>query len=163
MKIILPPHLKVAQKTSEINVIVEQSEQIFAIIKDNSIYTLGSKYQDCLAVAQPQVSDKPLRFFVLNPAKTGLVKEFGAITIINPRLISKDRRTRYMNKEACLSYPMRPQKKVKRFLEIVVEYDILENKGRTLKQISNKPLNGLAAMVFQHEMEHLAGKSVWAK
>ena len=87
MKLILPPHLKVAQKTKEVSIITEQSEQILAIIKNNSIYVPGSKWNGCFAVAQPQVSNEPLRFFVLNPVQKTLVKEFGALTIINPRLV----------------------------------------------------------------------------
>jgi len=168
IKLILPPHLRPAIKVDmsddgEFIRVTEEAAEMIKQIEDHSLFPVGSKYNDCFAMAQPQMSDKPLKFFVFNPKWEYLIKEFGGLIVVNPRLISKDRRTRSMNKEGCVSYPFRPEKKVKRFLEIEVEYDIIKDvKGRKYKHIT-KQLKDLPAIVFQHELEHLAGKSIWAK
>lgn len=164
MKIILPPHLRPAKKVEDLNNLDFRKEikEILAGIKDGSFYQPGSRWNDCFAVAQPQVSKDPYRYFVLNPAKEEVVKEFGGLVIINPHTISKDKLTRTMHPEGCLSYPFRPVKKTKRFNKIEVEYFVLaEGKSNEEAIKVNKTLEGMAAMVYQHEHEHLSGKSIF--
>ena len=73
-----------------------------------------------------------------------------------------------MEREGCLSFPFRPMIKVKRYNEIVVSYDIISVKNDLLGKpqlaigpVKDHPLSGLAARVFQHEFEHLNGKSIF--
>lgn len=163
MQIILPPHLRPAKKVEDIKSIFEEADEILWLIESGNIYAPRSKWDDCYAVAQPQVSNNPLRYFVINPASKELVKAFGGLIIVNPRLLSKDRTSRFMSPEGCLSYPYNPIKKVKRFTKIEVKYDIITNKGRDIKSFSSKSLTDLPAIIFQHELEHLNGKSIWKK
>jgi peptide deformylase len=83
-------------------------------------------------------------------------------------MISKNKQSKVMEREGCLSFPFRPMIKVKRYDEIVVSYDIISIKNNLLGKpqlatgrIENRKLTGLAARVFQHEFEHLNGKSIF--
>ena len=160
MRIIIPPHLKAASKVEDPKDIISEAITIQKMIANREVYAPGSKWDECFAVAQPQVSDRPLRYFVLNPKWKEIVKAFGGEIIVNPRLLSKDKSTRIMFKEGCLSYPFRPIKKTKRFRKIEVTYVIITSKGQ-ITEIPNKPLEEIPAIVFQHELEHLNGKSIW--
>ena len=160
MKIIIPPHLKPGSKVDRPQDILSEAIEIQKSISNRDIYTPGSKWDECLAVAQPQVSNKPLRYFVINPKWKEIIKVFGGEIIVNPRLLSKDRSTRIMFKEGCLSYPFRPVKKTKRFRQIEVTYDIIDNTGK-ISNIKTKTLEEMPAIMFQHELQHLNGKSIW--
>jgi peptide deformylase len=164
MQIITPPHDKVAIKIEYplAEEIIKEAKEILDAIKSREIFTPGSKWNDCYAVAQPQISKKPLRYFVINPERIETVKDFEGTIIINPKLISKDRLTRTMFKEGCLSFPFRPVKKTKRFLTIEVEYDIINNNySPILTKKIKKQLTGLTACIFQHELQHLNGKNIY--
>lgn len=141
--------------------IIPEAIQIQKAILDRDVITPGSKWDECFAVAQPQVSSQPLRYFVLNPKMKEIVKAYGGEIIVNPRLLSKDKLTKIMFKEGCLSYPFRPPKKVKRYRKIEVTYVIIDNKGR-ITNVPSKSLEEIPAIVFQHELQHLNGKSIWS-
>lgn len=160
---ILPPHLKAAQKVENYEDIIPEAIEICKGIQNGSFVTPGSKYNDCFAIAQPQVSPKPLRYFVINPKLGGpIAKELGGLLIINPRLLSKDKESKIMSIEGCMSYPFRPEKKVKRFNRITVTYDLVEDLNHPkLKHIESKDVSGVTAIVCQHEIQHLNGKSIW--
>ena len=162
MKIITPPHKIGAKKVEDPKLIIQEAIKIQEAITNGEVFYPGSKWQECFAVAHQQVSTDPLRYFVLNPEWKLGVKAFEGEIIVNPKLISKDRMTRIMFAEGCLSWPYKPPKKVKRFRQIVVSYVIINNKGR-IKTITNKSLEELPAIVFQHELDHLNAKTIWDK
>jgi len=162
LKIITPPLKKAAQKVEDPKEIIPEAIEIQKMIADRSVFIPGSKWDECYAVAQPQVSEKPLRYFVLNPKWKELVKAYEGDIIVNPQLLSKDKLSKIKSKEGCLSWPFRPIKSAKRFSQIEAKYVIIDNKGR-IKIIEKKDLEGLAAIVFQHELDHLNGKSIWDK
>lgn len=165
MKIILPPHLRAAQKVESYKDVINEAIDICKGIQDGSFISPGSKYNDCFAIAQPQVSAKPLRYFVINPRLGAqIAKDMGGLLIINPRLLSKNKETKIMYKEGCMSYPYRPEKKVKRFNEITITYDVIDNMQKPkLKHIDSRILTGISAIVCQHELQHLSGKSIWSE
>jgi len=168
MKIITPPYTKAASKVTlfddkelPINTWGE-AQKILKGIEKREFFVIGSKHTECYAIAQPQASLKPLRYFVLNPKFTEIVKEFEGVIIVNPRLISKDRLTRFMNPEYCMSWPFRPTKKVKRFKNIEVEYlAFAAYKNEFIKV--KKMLFDLPAIIMQHELQHLNGKNIYQK
>lgn len=162
LKIITPPIRKKAQKIENPQEIIQEAIAIQKMIIDGSVYFPGSKYNDCFAVAQPQVSNNLLRYFVINSKWKQLTEAYGGDILVNPELLTKDRMTKMKSKEGCLSWPFRPIKKVKRFDEIEVKYVIINNKGR-IENVPHKILKGLSAIVFQHELDHLNGKSIWDK
>lgn len=163
MKIIIPPHLRPAKKVEDYKEMFNEAKQILKGVQSRKFSIPGSKYNDCFAMAQPQVSDNPLRYFVLNPYTANkAILELGGLVIINPRIVSKDKQSKTISKEACMSYPFRDQKKVKRFNNITVTYDVISdtNKPKIVK-VNEKNISGLTAFIFQHELEHLNGKSIW--
>jgi len=163
MKTILPPHLKTSQKVEDPATILEEAREICKGMQNGAFITPGSKYNDCFAMAQPQVSDKPLRYFVINPVTAREVaKEFGGLVIINPRIIEKDKSSKVMSLEGCMSYPFRPAKKVKRYAKITITYSVIEDlKNPKVVHVESKELSGFAAFVCSHELEHLNGKSIF--
>lgn len=163
MKIILPPHLKPGQKVDDSVIIIDEAKEICRGIQDNKFVTPGSIYKDCFAIAQPQVSDRPLRYFVINPRLGALIaKDLGGLLIINPRILSKNKESRIMHPEGCMSYPFRPMKKIKRFREISVTYDVVEDLNKPkVKTVQEITIRDFTALVFQHELEHLNGKNIW--
>ena len=167
MKTIIPPHLKAAHGVENISSIIPEAIEICKGIQDKIFSPPGSQYTDCFAMAQPQVSDNPLRYFVINPVLgASVAKDLGGLVIINPHIISKDRTSRLMHPEGCMSYPFRAVKKVKRFNRIIVSYesikDISNSKLITSDRIEEKEISGMTAMVFQHELEHLNGQSIYS-
>ncbi len=114
------------------------------------------------AVAHCQVvEEKPLRFFVINPiifnGQDEENKIFECDTIINPVITEKF--DEYKVKELCLSFPYGEWQQVKRYRKIKVEYQINEN-GKLSKPIKGK-FDGEMAQVFQHEIEHFEGKTIY--
>lgn len=171
LKIICPPHLKVAIKVTEPTTVEQEARELLKMIKTKSCIPQGLKLEHILAIAQPQAAHQPKAFFVLNPELKELIKAFEGAVIINPHIISKNKLTRYMSLEGCLSYPNHPQRKVKRFQEIEVEYEVMDLEedwltgelGFPAVAKRRKALKGLPAIVFQHELQHLNGKSIWSK
>jgi len=160
MEIILPPHLKPGSAVEDLKSIIQEAQEIKELIKSGKIFYPGSKLTDAYAVAQPQVSNNPLRYFVLNPIKKDIIKDFEGEVIVNPKILSKDKTTRVMFPEGCLSYPFRDMKKVKRFTIIKVRYTII---GLLRNRTIEKDLNNISAIIFQHEMQHLNGKSIYQR
>lgn len=71
------------------------------------------------------------------------------IVMYNPIIVSKSPIKR-AGKEECLSFPD-VEKKVKRHINIKVKFTDINNKNKFLS------LEGLDAIVFQHELNHLDG------
>lgn len=171
LHIITPPHLRVAREVEDPLAVLPEALDILRGIRNKAFSFPGSPYQECYAIAQPQVSDRPLRYFVLNDGERfqEVVKQYGGLVIVNPHLEHKDKTSRLMWKDGCMSYPFRPVVKVKRYTEIDVSYDIITDvEGKLLtkpkvEKIRNKHLSGEAALVFLHELEHLNGKSIYTK
>lgn len=166
LRIFVPPHLKIAQPVVNENDIFQEAKEISNGMLDGTFIYPNSLYKEAIAIAQPQVSPRPLRYFVINPTFKDLVAEFGGQVIINPHLDYKDKMSKFMFKDACFSYPLRPAVKVKRYSKITVSYDIivsLKTPRPEIKKFKEKSLTELAALVFQHELEHLNGKSLFSR
>lgn len=163
MKTLIPPHLKPGQKVEINDDFIKEAKEILEGIQRGDFATPGGKYNNCFAMAQPQISNRPLRYFVINPVTASIVaKDLGGLVIINPRIISKDKSSKMSSKEACMSYPFRPEKKVKRYAKITITYDVIDDlKNPKVKTIDSREISGLTAIVCQHELEHLNGKSIF--
>ncbi len=166
LQIIVPPHLKVAREVVNPETIFQEAKEISAGMKNDTFVYPNTLWPTAIALAQPQVSRNPLRYFVINPDLEDIIVAFGGPVIVNPHLVSKDKMTKFMFKDACLSYPLRPKIKVKRFSKIVVSYDIitsLKTDRPDTKRVVEKELSDLPALIFQHELEHMNGKSLFTK
>jgi peptide deformylase len=168
MQIILPFPGKIALTVENIETIIPEMKEMINFILKRKFIIPGSLNTECLALTQPQISRSPLRFFVLNTDHKDLLHEFRGICVVNPKIVSKNKLSRVLEREGCLSFPFRPMIKVKRYNEIVVSYDIISVKNDLLGKpqlaigpVKDHPLSGLAARVFQHEFEHLNGKSIF--
>ncbi len=99
-----------------------------------------------LALAHCQVDhDNPKRFFVFANGDV----------VINPVILAKALPT--VSVEGCMSYPFRGDKKVKR--HDIVDARYLNEKGKEI----TKTVSGLDAFIFQHEIDHMNGLSVYTK
>lgn len=144
MQIILPPHKKQSQIISKLTDELEDDiAEMEKMIAKNKFENGRSGF----AVAHCQVSQNPHRVFVV---REGMMPH---TVIINPKIVTKLQP--FTAKEICLSFPFRAEIKVKRFYEIVVEYqDRYLNKHQ-------QGFQGKNAQIFQHEIQHFAGQTIY--
>ncbi len=65
-------------------------------------------------------------------------------------------------KEACMSFPQRTEKHIKRYFRIKVRYEVpVTFFGFTFLMRKTEWLEGLKAHVFQHEVDHAMGKNIF--
>lgn len=159
--------MRPAKKVEDLKSIVEEARELLQMIIERKYLFPGSKICDCYAISQPQIDEQnPLRYFVVNPRYKDLVKTFGGLIIVNPKIIEKEEFSGETKLEGCLSYPHQPMIKVKRSLNILVTYDIITEwkEGEfASKHVDFTRLHDLAAVVFQHEMDHLNGRSIYPR
>lgn len=115
-------------------------------------------YLSCFALHHSQVSEQPFNFFTLS--KTG-GKNFQSWCIVNPKIISKDKETKFSAREGCMSFPNRPLSKVFRFNSIKVSFQYPKGFYNRKLMSVEKTLTGIAAQIFQHEYDHSIGKSIY--
>lgn len=94
-----------------------------------------------IGIAAPQVGVGIRTIVVLGPD--------GPLTVFNPEIIKKSLRTT-PSEEGCLSVPKK-YGTVKRYRSLTVTG--LNEKGETFKT----KFNGMTAIIFQHEIDHLNG------
>lgn len=115
---------------------------------------------------------KELRFrsrFIINPRIVHIPeKALKQVEQENPITESFEKRAvsvpnKYRVEEACMSFPHKKAKKVDRFYEVKVEYQIPAKGlmgGMKLKTI-RETVTGLKAHIFQHEIDHMQGKNIF--
>ena len=114
------------------------------------------KYGGGAAIAHSQIEDKdPLRFFVLS----------NGTVIVNPIIINHTKSI-IERVEGCLSFPNDDMKKnIPRYNKITVTYQTLVRVNEKSEPILSKPITeGMGsgiAHVFQHEVSHLNGISIY--
>lgn len=117
-------------------------------------------YEQCFALHHSQVSRQPYNFFTVSKQVEG---RFTSWLILNPKIISKDRDTKYKVKEGCMSFPLRTPTNVFRYKNVRISYQIYEQGVfgvPLLKQIEEN-VEGLVAEIFQHEIDHANGKNIY--
>jgi len=137
------------------------------MLKNNLLYTESSfvtDYQACFmqavkvqvwlrnkrayAISFNQLGFSERCFVIRKPKKLQLTTSI----IMNPTFTPKDNAKEIIMEEQCLSFP-RQTFKIKRYDNIVVSfYDYAKQKEVTIE------LDGIASVVFQHEISHLDGK-----
>lgn len=100
---------------------------------------------DALGLAANQIGYNARVFLALNP-KTSMFNVY-----INPILVSKSEKMIFQ--EGCISFPGENVETV-RYNQIVVK-DFIDDKERTL--------TGLEAIIFQHELDHLDGITMFER
>jgi peptide deformylase len=108
------------------------------------------------AIAHCQVVEHtPLRFFVM---QNSIADNYELpSTIYNAHLV--DQSEPYDIEELCLSFPYSDRAKITRHREIEVEFQIEEN-DKLSKPIKKK-VGGFIAQLFQHEIQHFEGDTIY--
>lgn len=115
-----------------------------------------------MALHHSQVSTDPYKIFVLKRSLVGAgPKEI--VCVLNAKVIEKNRESKKTVKEGCLSFPDRGDKKVQRFLDIKVRYEIpfIDKNKRVWFEVMIEPAKGYVAQIFQHEIEHASGRNIY--
>lgn len=152
MKILIPPHKKQAKPVENFLDIKFDVIDMLNMISEGDF---GSKnWKAAYAIHHAQVSKNPYNFFVVHPQ----AKLFGHHNvIINPKIIEK-KGEKITHKEGCLSFPFRGEKKVQRYTKLLVQYSRIEDsKIETVQE----EIEGVAAYVFQHELEHAHAQNIF--
>jgi len=104
-----------------------------------------------VGIAAPQVSE-PLRIFIIHSHPSDRypnAKEFGPITVINPKITDLSRR-KEKDREGCLSVPG-ARGFIPRHYSLVLDYTTKEGKRK------KENFERFLARIIQHEVDHLEG------
>lgn len=111
-----------------------------------------------MALAHPQVNTRPYAFFVMTS-----VEGLKEMVIFNPYIIEGKRKRQKWEK--CLSFPYHGKAHPDRFEEVKVQYQTMLSEEGSLELKLSEPIvewiSGTFAQVFQHETQHIEGKSIW--
>lgn len=146
---VIPPHKTVSKKVESYGQIKKDVEEMRLMV--NGTFKLGL-YPRAFALSHAQVSNEPFRFYVLN--KEQMIE--GHDVIINPFIY--ERYGSFQFKEACMSFPFRPSKKMNRYQAIVLEFYYKTLFGLKKKEIY---LEGIDAIIAQHEVDHANGICIY--
>jgi peptide deformylase len=149
MKIIQPHHAISRPVTAWADIKTDASELVKMV---NGKFTVG-RWKEALALHHSQVTLTPFNFFVVHQ---DLKEAFGHEVIMNCRIVDVDDRTTF--KEACMSYPFRPEIKTLRYRRVIVDF---EYKGLFGLKTERRGLLDIAAFVAQHECDHAKGKCIY--
>lgn len=121
------------------------------------------QYSSCYAIAHGQVSREPEWFFVINEEQKdendkNIAKQVGSWCVINAEILETKHLIRWQ--EACMTFPHRQPKKIERYNEIKVKYQIPSFGGRWLWW-RTKTFTGVIAFMFQHEQQHQLGENIY--
>lgn len=125
-------------------------------VKDDGVILLdlckngAGRYKNFAAAAHCYMTkEKPLAFFVDNEGKF----------FINPK-ITRALKTTEMYRESCGMFPMESFSLAERSRKIEVEYQTIRLNGE-LSEVIAEGLKGPKAIVFQHMVDHMEGKTIW--
>jgi len=152
---IVNPHRVLSLPVESFGQIKNEVDEVLGIVNSK----FDGLHTNCFGLHAAQISNRPYNYFVLSD--TGK-KYFSARVIINPKIIERDKSTKYQVKEGCMSYPFRPYTKLTRYGTIMAEYQTKSLIGNSLKT-HKKELSGLAAEIFQHETDHAKGIYIYDK
>lgn len=110
------------------------------------------------AIHHSQVNPEPFNFFVIRRDVVGASNN-EVIVVANPKILTKDKTSKRLSLEGCLSFPFRPDKTVNRYSIITVGYESPDKDGNLVYK--EETLTGVMAAVFQHECEHAHGKNIY--
>lgn len=146
MKIIIPPHKKISKEVLELTDNLKKDiEGMKELVRVNKFENGRMGY----AVAHCQVSEDPYKIFV------AVQNILSNSVVINPRILEKSEP--YTVKELCLSFPYRSEIKVRRYNKIKVKY--LDEQ----MEEHEEELEGIKAQIFQHEIQHFSGRTIYDK
>lgn len=128
-------------KRNELKKYEKLAKEMLKYIKNSKNWWVG--------LAAPQVGVNK-RIIVCSLLEDWEDEDFRTLIMINPEIVEKSIET-IINKEWCLSLPKSPRWEVERSKEIKFSFQDLKGKNHTLV------VSDLAAVVVQHEIDHLDG------
>lgn len=142
------------QKAKEVEVPINNATKTlitkmerFLLDSNDEEVCVTKSLQPALGIAAPQIGNSIRVFSMVN------VIDESIETVINPKILKKSQEESYLDSgEGCLSVRDKVDGYVYRSKEIEVEYFNIEGQKVT------KVYEGLQAIVFQHEYDHLEGK-----
>lgn len=153
--IIAPPHHKVAAAVTSWKEIAEEATALVEFC-EASVRSKDTS-RPAYAIAQPQVSHEPKAYFVLNRKNDYVRDNFPHAIVVNPKL--SDGITAIVSTEGCFSHPHRDMKHG-RWEKVTMRYQRplrIPLIGTFLVPARKIQLEKLAAIIAQHEVEHLMG------
>ena len=142
MEVIKAPNPKLRVKTKLVKKI---TSRLLQTLKEMIKLAKAFKDPEGVGLASTQIGLEEQFFVALN----GNPPAGGFISVINPKILSVGKRQKTYF-EGCLSIP-NVYGEVKRALIVKVQYQ--DETGK----IQTRPLKGVPAWIFQHEMDHLNG------
>jgi peptide deformylase len=146
----------IKQKSEDVKEIDQRISMHIIEMKNMLVKNHFSNDRIGYAIAHCQVVEHtPLRFFVM---QSNLAEQYDLPTVIyNARIL--DQSEPYEVLELCLSFPYHGRAKINRYRKIEVEYQIEEN-GKLSKPIKKK-FEDFIAQLFQHEIQHFEGDTIY--
>jgi len=109
-----------------------------------------------LALHHAQISKDPLNFFVVPQDPDNLLLPM--MVIMNLKITGKENPVNHT--EACMSFPFRPAKNVRRYSTIIASFDEYSERDGLVHR-SDEKVEGLLAYIFQHEAQHARGEHIY--
>lgn len=130
---------------------LQLGEDLLEYVQNSQDEELAEKYnlRAGIGLAAPQVNESVQMFALYIPDEK---KETLSMIAVNPKIVSHSVEKTYLSTgEGCLSVDREVEGVVPRYARITITaYDLQGNKFK-------KRLKGLAAIAFQHELDHLNG------
>ncbi len=173
----IKPHYKSSQPVYYYGQIKKDAEEMKKFVDQEFPGTIKEAY----AISHCQVNPEPFAFFAVHSDLAGVwqgKKMFPHKIICNPRILKAEAiltderviggkkqkvnlKNTYAPDEACMWFPFRAAKKVRRFFQIKVQYQTPGWFG--LLRTRTETIEGLKAHIFQHAVDHMKGKNIHFK
>lgn len=148
-RVIVTPHSKVSLAVEKLDINDVRDD---AVNMHKIMMGLQKAGMNSFALSHTQIeSERPLRFFCMNPNVEGWN---GPLVILNPSYVGIGQKKASI--ESCLSYPSHRPMSVYRFDKIHATF-FDEHFVRI-----NANLSGILAHIFQHEIDHMDGVSIYS-
>lgn len=156
---LIKPHKRPSAPVENWSNIASTTKEMLSFLNSGGFQGI---FHEGLALSHAQVSENPLNFFVVHD---NVMDAFSGLSVIcNARIISADVPVPF--KEACLSFPFRNQINTKRYACVTIEAEVHNPmKSFFLGGLSTRTfeLDGLAAFIVQHEIDHARGVSIFER
>jgi peptide deformylase len=153
--IYLPTHASLLQKAIQAAPLqVETIDPTLRKLEDSALIEMDVKKSGFCGLAAPQIGIDQ-QIIIVNARLTNTISRSNTTTFfINPNIIEYSSE-KQEGPEGCYSIDRRIRGVVKRSLSIIVEYYTLDEKRSLIRK--NQRFQGFAAVILQHEIDHLHG------
>lgn len=158
IKLIIP--FKTGKKSQHVNNFEEIKEDAIAMqeaLANNKFIPYSKKTH--IALHHSQISKTPFDFFIINRFVVG-AEEGQLVMFANAEIMDKVKESKTSGFQGCMSFPTKQDTSVDFYNVIKVTYQTVNNKGELIT-VENQELTGLMAQIFQHEILHGKGGTIY--